>query len=77
MHLQISNISELTIIGNGPSSKNLFEILGGLKALKRFAYLEPAASQDFDPFWIRAALIAYARHSLEHLIIQSPGAYKG
>ena len=77
MPLQISNIYELTITGNGPSSKNLFEVLGGFKALKRFVYLKPAASQDFDPFWIRAALVAYARHSLEHLIIQSPGAYKG
>ena len=77
MPLQISNISELTITGNDISSKNLFEILGGFKALKRFAYLEPAASQDFDPFWIRAALVAYARHSLEQLIIQYPGAYKG
>ena len=74
MPLQISNISELTITGNCPSSKNLFEILGGFKALKRFAYLEPAASHDFDPFGIRPVLVAYTRHSLEHLVIQSPGA---
>ncbi|KAL2056539.1 hypothetical protein ABVK25_002933 [Lepraria finkii] len=77
MPLHILNISELTVTGNGPSSKDLFEILGGFKALKRFVYFEPAASQDFDRFWIRAALFAYARHSLEHLIIQPPGVYKG
>ncbi|KAL2046414.1 hypothetical protein N7G274_001861 [Stereocaulon virgatum] len=77
MPLQTSNISELTISGSGLDSKNLFGILGAFKALKRFTFVRPANCRGFDPFWIRAALLAYARHSLEYLVFKSPDDVEG
>ena len=63
MPLQTSNISDLTITGSDPNTKNLFEVLGAFKALKRFTFRQSAVYRDFDPFLMRAALLAYARHT--------------
>jgi hypothetical protein len=77
MPLQTSNISDLTITGSDPNTKNLFEVLGAFKSLKRFTFRLPTWCRDFDPFLMRAALLAYARHSLEHLVFQSPDEVEG
>ena len=75
--LQASNISDLTFDSCETISARLFEFLEGVKTLRRFTYLNP--KHYFDPFWIWAALVAHARHSLERLMIhgadreQNPG----
>ncbi len=65
-----SNITELTFVESSVHGKTMFEILESIKALKKFSYMEPVIGfYIFDPFWMRAALLAHAKHSLEPLTI--------
>lgn len=45
----------------------LFELIEGFKGLRAFSY---DSILDLEPFWIRAALVAHAKHSLDTLILR-------
>ena len=45
-----------------------FELIEGFKGLKTFEY---KCQVDSEPFWVHAALVAHAKHSLETLILRS------
>ncbi len=69
-----SNITELTFVESPVHLRTMFEILGSIKALKKFSCIEPGtgfylSDLDFNPFWMRAGLLAHAKHSLESLTI--------
>lgn len=65
-----SNITELTFVDSSVHGKTMSELLESIKALKKFSYMEPGIGfYIFDPFWMRAALLAHAKHSLESLTI--------
>lgn len=51
----------------------MFTFLESIKGLKRFSYVKPHedAFHEFDPSWMRAALVAHAKHSFEYLRITS------
>lgn len=49
-------------------TKGFFELVEGFKGLKTFDCENVC---DFEPFWIRAALVAHAKHSLNTLILRS------
>ena len=73
-----SNITKITFKNSGPDPRFLFGLLESIKGLKAFIYEEPNESMKelgtfcrFEPFWIRAALLANAKHSLESLKILS------
>lgn len=67
-----SCITEVTFVKSGVGAKTLFQLLESIKGLKEFTYVEPI--QEFnklEPFWMRAALLAHAKQSLESLRITS------
>ena len=65
-----SNITELTFIKSGCRPKSMFQLLESIRGLKRFSYVEPDEELDpFEPFLMRSALLAHAKHSLETLRI--------
>lgn len=67
-----SNITELTFIESGLGPKSVFRLLESIKGLKRFSYEQSDERVElFDPFWMRAALLANAQQSLEFLRIIS------
>ena len=66
------NITELTFTNSGLRPKFLFQFLESIKGLKRFSYVHPdEIFCRFEPFWIRVALLANAKHTLESLKILS------
>ena len=73
-----SNVTELTFVKSGCRPKPMFQLLESIKGLKRFSYVEPDERLDpFEPFMMRSALLAHARHSLETLRILSSQTHKG
>lgn len=76
---QSSDISSLSFIECGLSPKSMFELLEATKKLTSFSYVWPIASQGpqiwidapFDPFWIRGALLAFAKDSLRKLTLRA------
>lgn len=67
------NITELTFTNSGVRPKFLFQFLESIKGLKKFSYVNPDETFcQFEPFWIRVALLANAKHTLESLKILSP-----
>ena len=68
-----SNITELTFVESGVGPKTMFALLESFIDLKRFSYVKPREDSFhvFEPFWMRAALLANAKHSLEFLRIAS------
>ena len=66
------SITELTFTNSGLRPKFLFQFLESIKGLKRFSYVHPdEIFCRFEPFWIRVALLANAKHTLESLKILS------
>ena len=64
------SIRELTFTNSGLHPKILVQLLDRVKGLKVFSYVDPnEACHAFKPFWIRVALQANAKHSLEYLAI--------
>ena len=73
-----SNVSELTFVESGIRPKSMFQLLESIKGLKRFSYVKPDEKLDpFEPFWMRTALLANAKHSLETLRIIYSQAKRG
>lgn len=76
---QSSNITSLSFKECGLSPKSMFELLEATKSLTNFSYVWPIASQGpqiwidapFDPFWIRGALLAFAKDSLCKLTLRA------
>ena len=67
------SIRELTFTNCGLHPKILAQLLDSVKGLKVFSYSYPEArSCKSNPFWIRTALLANAKHSLEYLEIHPP-----
>ncbi len=67
-----SKITNMTFKRCAIQSKFLFQFLESNRGLKTFNYMEPNENScQFEPFWIRAALLANAKHSLESLIMLS------
>lgn len=72
-----SNVEELVFISSSITPEIIFDFLEGFKALRIFTYHsghlddENAGRGTVDPFWIRAALLAHARTSLESLTLCS------
>ena len=67
------NISEITFENSGLQPKLLSELLDNITGLKKFTYMErDKMFCRFEPFWVRAALLATAKHSIECLKILSP-----
>ena len=74
-----SDVTDLVLTRCSISPKRLFGILGGFKALRSFTYdsaywtAEPHVSDkvEFDSFWVRAGLSAYAASTLESLTLLS------
>lgn len=66
-----SDITEVTFVESGVGPKMMFGFLESIKGLKRFSYVKPHedAFHEFEPFWMRAALLTNAKHSLEYLNI--------
>ena len=64
------SVRELTFTRSGFHPKVLAQLLDSVKGLKRFSYVYPNKNlRLFKPFWIRTALLANAKHSLEYLEI--------
>lgn len=64
------NLTGLTFTNSGLSPRALFRLLESVKSLRIFSYVEPNEEIcPYEPFWIRAALLAHAKHSLESLKI--------
>ena len=64
------NITEITFTNSGLRPILLFQLLETVKGLKVFSYVQPNESScRFELFWIRGALLANAKHSLEYLRI--------
>ena len=64
------SIRELTFTHSYPHPKILAQLLDSVKGLKAFSYKYPEYGVcRFEPFWIRTALLANAKHSLEYLEI--------
>lgn len=72
-----SNVEELIFISSSITPEIIFDFLEGFRALRIFAYHsdhveDPNAGRGrFNPFWIRSALLAHARTSLESLTLCS------
>ena len=67
------DIGEITFTNSGLCSKVLYQLLQSIKALRIFSYEKPDDDYaPFEPFWMRIALLAHAKHSLESLKILSP-----
>lgn len=65
-----SNVTQLTFVKSGCRPKSMLQLLESIKGLKRFSYAEPDEELDpFEPFLMRSALLAHAKHSLETLRI--------
>lgn len=66
-----SNVETLTFNDPLPELNvmGLFELIEGFKGLKTFTY-EDSPAIGFEMFWIRTALVAHAKHSLNTLIIR-------
>ncbi len=68
-----SNITKMTFKNSDPDPRFLFWFLESIKGLKKFIYVEPNENVcQIEPFWIRAVLLAHAKHSLESLIMLLP-----
>ena len=64
------NLTGLTFTNSGLSPRSLFRLLESVRGLRVFSYVEPNEEIcPYEPFWIRAALLANAKHSLESLKI--------
>ena len=64
------NITEITFTDSGLRPISLFQLLETVKGLKVFSYVAPSKMFcRLEPFWIRNALLANAKHSLEYLRI--------
>lgn len=63
-----SNVSFLAFESCSISAQRLYEYSQGFRALKRFSYQTiDGAGTPLDTFWIRVALLLYAKASLEYL----------
>ena len=65
-------IREITFTNSDLGSKFLCQLLDNMQGFKKFSYEKPDESCDFKPFWIRLALLASAKHTLEFLKILPP-----
>ena len=64
------NITEMTFSNSDLCPIPLFQLLETVKGLKVFSFVQPNKTLcRFEPFWIRSALVANAKHSLEYLKI--------
>ena len=67
-----TNVTSLRFLRCCVNPKSLFDFLSSSINLQHFEYIpmEPASDiADFDPFWIRTALLAHARKTLKTLTI--------
>ena len=63
-----SNVKELVLVDSSLCQKSMFQLFESIKGLKKFICSRPSESNGpFEPFWIRSALLAHARYSLESL----------
>lgn len=77
-----SNLEDLVLAECSINPKRLYLFLETFKALRSFAYSDDPLLRDysydttaeFDPFWIRSGLYAFARPSLDSLTILSQDA---
>lgn len=70
-----SNVTEMTFVESEVGAKTMFQLLESIRGLKRFVYVNPLEREgftQFEPFWMRVALLAHAQHSLESLKILYP-----
>lgn len=68
LHPRSSNVSSLMFTQISISAQRLYEFLRGFRELKKFSYRDTYRDEHlFETFWIRAALLTYARASLEYL----------
>ena len=64
------NIRQLTFAYSGLDPQILAQLLDSVKGLKAFSYLYPDETfYKFKPYWVRTALLANAKRSLEYLAI--------
>jgi len=74
---QISRVTHLNFKHCDDISKDLHILLEGFDALKSFTFTNPRTQlmgrPQCDPFWIRSALYANVRHSLQSLTMRFPG----
>ena len=67
------SIRELSFTNSSLHPKILAQLLDSVKGLKEFSYDDPNGTWcEFKPFWIRIALLANAKHSLEYLAVLPP-----
>ena len=62
-----SDVTDLSIVGLGPTGLALFGLLAGIKSLRRFCYDSEGVIVDFEPREIIAALLEHSKDSLESL----------
>ena len=66
------SIRELTFTNSSIHPRFLAQLLDSIEGLKVFSYVDlHVRFREFNPFWIRTALLANAKHSLEYLKIRS------
>ena len=67
------SIKELTFTRSSLHPEILAKLLDSVKGLKSFSYLDlNEMLHKIKPYWIRTALLAHAKHSLEYLAILPP-----
>ena len=65
-----STVEELGLVESSMCPQSMFQLFESIKGLKTFSYSKPdERTIPCEPFWIRAALVAYAKNSLESLKI--------
>lgn len=63
-------VKELALVESSIFPKSMFQLFDSIKGLKKFSYSKPdERTEPCGPFWIRAALVEYAKYSLESLKI--------
>ena len=65
---QSSNVTELIFDSCHDMANRIYELLEGMKTLKKFTYV--AVDEAVDGFWIRSALLSHCQHSLEYLKLE-------
>ena len=75
-NIGVTQVTDLTFVNCSVHPKDMFEFLYATRNLQQFSYSHKGSAGNpahFDPFWIRAALLANAQDSLLSLTILAGG----
>lgn len=75
-NIGVTQVTDLTFVNCSVHPKDIFEFLYATRNLQQFSYSHKGSAGNpthFDPFWIRAALLANAQDSLLSLDVLAGG----